>query len=121
MKLLLDEDAQSKLLVRLLRAVGHDVLTSNEAGLTSCSDETIFHRALSEERIVLTRNVNDFKRLHLANSLHAGILAIYQDADETNHMGSADIVRAIMNLSVSNWSLSGEFVSLNHWRFDQPD
>jgi predicted nuclease of predicted toxin-antitoxin system len=38
LKLLIDEDAQDKVLVKLLRLAGHEVITVNEAGLMSQPD-----------------------------------------------------------------------------------
>ncbi|REJ39646.1 MAG: hypothetical protein DWQ53_22875 [Microcystis flos-aquae DF17] len=41
LRLLLDEDSQSQLLVKLLTAADHDVLTINEIGLAGCTDNVV--------------------------------------------------------------------------------
>ena len=64
LRLLLDEDSQSQLLVKLLTAAGHDVLTINKIGLTGCTDDVVLDYAIQENRILLTHNCDDFEELH---------------------------------------------------------
>lgn len=80
-RLIIDEDSQDKVLVRLLREAGHDVVTVNEAGLMSQPDSKVFHHAVDKNRIILTLNCRDFKTLHQSNSNHPGIFVVYQEAD----------------------------------------
>ena len=67
--------------VALLRALGHDVLTAKEAGNANLQipDEDVLAFAVSNNRIVLTRNRRHFMRLHLQNSDHAGIVVCTED------------------------------------------
>jgi hypothetical protein len=116
-RLLLDEDSQGRLLVRLLRGAGHDVVTVGEAGLNSRSDSEVFAHGIGEDRVLLTRNVPDFELLHNENRDHPGILAEYEGADTAKNMGDTDIARAIENLESSGWNFRGEFVALNDWQF----
>ncbi|WP_366665110.1 DUF5615 family PIN-like protein [Microcoleus sp. bin48.metabat.b7b8b9.023] len=52
--------------VELLRALGHDVLTVQEAGKANqkIPDENVLAFASSEKRAVITENRKDFFRLH---------------------------------------------------------
>jgi predicted nuclease of predicted toxin-antitoxin system len=61
---------------RLLKDLGHDVLTVQEAGQGNkgIPDETVLAFAISQNRAVLTVNRGDFIRLHNQNSDHAGII-----------------------------------------------
>ncbi|NEQ71193.1 MAG: hypothetical protein F6K21_38070 [Symploca sp. SIO2D2] len=63
--------------VELLRNLGHDVLTAQEAGNANqgIPDEAVLAFAISQERAVLTINRDDFIRLHRLNSNHFGIVA----------------------------------------------
>jgi len=63
--------------VELLRNLGHDVLTAQEAGNANQGilDEAVLAFAISQERAVLTINPDDFIRLHRLNSNHFGIVA----------------------------------------------
>ncbi|BBD59999.1 hypothetical protein NIES2109_27920 [Nostoc sp. HK-01] len=62
--------------VELLRNLGHDVLTVQEAGKADqgISDEEVLAFAVSQERSILTINRDDFIRLHRRNDNHLGII-----------------------------------------------
>ncbi|NJN22071.1 MAG: DUF5615 family PIN-like protein [Leptolyngbya sp. RL_3_1] len=68
---------------RLLRELGHDVLTVQEAGLDNqrIPDEAVLAFAISQNRAVLTVNRADFIRLHKQNADHAGIIVCTEDID----------------------------------------
>ena len=70
-------------IVEALRRLGHDVLTSFEAGNANqgIPDDAVLAFAKSENRIVLTFNRIDFIRLHLQNPEHAGIIVCTEDKD----------------------------------------
>lgn len=63
--------------VKELRKLGHDVLTTIETGKANqaISDEDVLAFANKEKRILLTLNRRHFIRLHKKHETHAGILA----------------------------------------------
>lgn len=65
--------------VELLRTLGHDLLTVQEAGNAGFSDPEVLAFAVSTERAVLTQNRRDFIRLHIQQSDHAGIIVCTDD------------------------------------------
>ena len=70
--------------VRKLRELGHDVLTSLEAGNANRSvpDTEVLGFAASDGRILLTQNRLHFLRLHRAGLVaHAGIVLCTYDPD----------------------------------------
>jgi predicted nuclease of predicted toxin-antitoxin system len=69
--------------VRELRKLGHDVLTSREAGLANLGtgDPDIFQAAVAAGRAILTNDRRDYVRLHLRQSGHAGIVVCTYDPD----------------------------------------
>ena len=70
--------------VRALRSLGHDVLTSLEAGHANrrIADDEVLKFATSQRRALLTQNRRDFLKLHNAgNSQHAGIVLCTADPD----------------------------------------
>lgn len=72
--------------VRALRALGHDVLTSFEAGNANqrITDEDVLSFATANRRAVVTTNRRDFVRLHRKSQEHAGIVVCTQfGPDET--------------------------------------
>jgi hypothetical protein len=66
-----------------LRGLGHDVLTSLEAGNANQSipDEQVLEFATQNRRALLTINKRDFIQLHKVNQSHASIIVCSQDAD----------------------------------------
>lgn len=68
--------------VAALRALGHDVLTSQEAGRANqkVPDDQVLAFAIEQARAVLTLNRIDFFRLHRSmQGAHAGIIACTRD------------------------------------------
>lgn len=70
-------------IVELLRSAGHDVLTTEEAGNSGVGipDEDVLGFAVRNERAVLTRNWDDFRRLHHSQPDHFGIILCKEDLD----------------------------------------
>ena len=69
--------------VEYLRALGHNVLTSQESGRANKRepDDQVLRFATSQNRAVVTLNRKDFIRLHHNNNIHAGIVVCTQDFD----------------------------------------
>ncbi len=69
--------------VEALRAFGHDVLTSQEAGNANQSipDEDVLAFSRQQLRIFLTLNRKHFIRLHKINPDHSGMIACTFDPD----------------------------------------
>ena len=66
-----------------LRQMGHDVLTSHEAGKANqrIPDEDVLAFAAESGRIFLTLNRWDFITLHTKSTQHAGIVVCTQNPD----------------------------------------
>lgn len=71
--------------VKELRSLGHDVLTSFEAGKANSAvpDDEVLAFAVAEDRILLSMNRLHFLRLHRQTSAHAGMVLCTFDADFT--------------------------------------
>jgi uncharacterized protein (DUF433 family) len=69
--------------VEALRSLGHDVLTTQEAGNAgqAIPDDRVLEFATSAGRAVLTLNRRDFIRLHKQGVQHAGIVVRTEDLD----------------------------------------
>ncbi|AFY50469.1 Protein of unknown function DUF82 [Nostoc sp. PCC 7524] len=115
--MLLDEDSQAKYLVNLLQAAGHDVVTVNLVGLMNRPDSVVLDYARQDQRVLLTRNCDDFHELHQTNPIHSGILAVYQNSDVAKNMSYQLIVKAIANLEAAEYKLNNQFVILNQWNY----
>jgi len=71
--------------VAALRAYGHDVLTSLDAGNANAAiaDDEVLRFATTDQRAVVTHNRQDFIHLHRLIHDHAGIIVCTVDADFT--------------------------------------
>jgi hypothetical protein len=95
--------------VQALRVLGHDVLTTMEAGNANQStpDEEVLAFATQNQRALLSLNKRDFIRLYLKNPDHAGIIICTQDADVT---GQAERIHEAINSE--RW-LAGKLICIN--------
>lgn len=66
-----------------LRALGHDVLTTHEAGKSNqaIEDDAVLRYAIETDRCVLSINRRDFIRLHAAVPVHRGIIICTENRD----------------------------------------
>ena len=84
--------------VRELRDLGHDVVTSLEAGQANrrIPDDEVLRFATSQKRALLTQNRRDFLRLHNAGVFdHAGIVLCTADPDFAGHARRIDAAVAV--------------------------
>ena len=82
MRIYANENFPRKVVERL-RELGHDVLTTKDAGNAGrgVPDEEVLAFAIAAGRAVLTLNRRDFLRLHRASQAHAGIIVCTEDPD----------------------------------------
>ncbi len=94
--------------VEFLRALGHDVLTVQEAGKANqrIPDQEVLAFATSEERAVITENRKDFFRLHRIQPNHAGIIACTNDRDWER------LANRIHNTIIAEESLQGKLIRI---------
>ena len=92
--------------VELLRSLGHNVLTVQEAGnaYQGIPDEEVLAFAISQERSILTINRNDFIRLHRRNSNHFGIFVC------TNNRNWEQFAERINQLVIAEEILRGKLI-----------
>ena len=95
--------------VEALRGLGHDVLTSLEAGKAgqAIQDAEVLTFAAQNNRVVLTLNRRDFIKLHSLQPEHAGIIVCTQDPDT---LGQAERIHQAI---ASNESLSSQLLRVN--------
>jgi len=91
-----------RIVVLMLRNLGHDILTVQEAGKANqkIPDDEVLAFAVSNNRAVLTINRSDFIRLHNLQPDHSGIIVCTEDLDRQRlAMG---INQAIINMRTLN-------------------
>jgi hypothetical protein len=120
MKLYIDDDTISRLLVRLLQRAGHDIEIPSDVGISGRSDAVHLRYSISASRPLLSANHRDFRELHdlirAANGNHPGILIVRRDNDRRRDLSPRGIVTAIANLIDANVLVENEFIILNQWR-----
>jgi hypothetical protein len=81
-RMIADENVRLAL-VLALRALGHDVLTAQEAGRANqgIPDPDVLAYATLLGRAVLTYNHRHFRRLHKSSPSHSGIISCTDDPD----------------------------------------
>lgn len=86
--------------VGALQRLGHDVLTTVEAGNANqgIPDDEILRYATAEKRILLTLNRRDFISLHQRMPIHAGIVVCTFDA---NFSAQAERIDAMLRKTIS--------------------
>src|SRR5271163_3181981 len=69
--------------VRELRALGHDVLTTHDVGRSNqgIEDDAVLRYAADNQRCLITINRRDFIRLHRAAPIHGGIIVCTENRD----------------------------------------
>jgi predicted nuclease of predicted toxin-antitoxin system len=69
--------------VEELRRLGHDMLTTRDAGKSNAGipDDEVLRFATESGRAVITHNRLDFIRLHRQNPVHAGIIVCTDNPD----------------------------------------
>src|SRR5947208_7889576 len=95
MNLYIDDDTAKGALVARLKKEGHHVLVPVDVSLSGAADPRHLLHAVENDLVLLTRNHEDFKDLHLliqaTRGLHTGILAIRSDNDSSRDMKDAEI------------------------------
>jgi predicted nuclease of predicted toxin-antitoxin system len=120
MKLYLDDDSRHGILADLLRQAGHDVIDPGQADLAGENDPVHFAWTISQGRVLISKNHDDFLELHLlvlaSGGHHPGVIMIRQDNDRTRDLSPRGIALAIRNLDASGQTTADAFVIINHWR-----
>ncbi len=95
--------------VEELRKLGHDVLTTEEAGKSdrSIPDKEVIAFSTSLNRAILTFNRKHFIRLHKTGIEHSGIIVCTFD------INFSGLALRISNMVKSEKSLSGQLIRIN--------
>lgn len=78
--------------VEQLRRLGHDVLTTHDAGNSGrgIPDEEVLDFAIRSDRAVVTLNRRDFIKLHRLSPDHRGVIVCTEDIDVAGQAARID-------------------------------
>ena len=95
--------------VEELRELGHDVLTTADAGQAgrAIPDDEVLAFAIEKERVLVTFNRRHFIRLHNESDAHTGIIVCTIDPDSK---ALAERIHAALE---ANEAMSGQLVRVN--------
>jgi predicted nuclease of predicted toxin-antitoxin system len=79
-KLLLDENLSPRVAEILRNEDGLDAVHIRDRGLLEATDPEVLERAYAEDRVLATKNVDDFVKLARARELHPGVILL-EDGD----------------------------------------
>lgn len=120
MRIYLDDDFTSTLLVRLLEQAGHDVQLPITIGLMGADDPVHLTRAIRDNRVQMSYNYDDFEDLHdlvmQAGGHHPGILVVRKDNDPRRDLTQRGIVNCMARLLAASAPIADQYIILNHWR-----
>jgi hypothetical protein len=112
-RLYLDEDRMDSALLDALRLRNIDVLSTNEAQMSSRGDEEQLKWALDNQRVIYSFNVRDFYRIYTnlvkQGQRDAGIILGFQNYSIGDQMRR--ILRIIANKSAQEMQNQVEFLS----------
>ena len=114
MKFYFDEDSTQHRLVAVLRSHSIDVVTSLDAGMNACDDESQLSQAVAWGRILVSANACDFASLHgewaEQGRSHFGVLIIPQQRYSTG-----EIVRRMLRLTSSRFDMTNGLFYLSNF------
>ena len=120
MRIYLDDNMASPVLLKLLTNAGHDVQAPSDVGMTGKPDPIHLAHAIAQGRVCLTGDHDDFQDLHFlvqaSQGRHPGILVVRYDNDPTRDLTPKGMVAAIRKLEAAGVPMQNEYVVLNHWR-----
>jgi len=106
-KLLLDENLSPRVAIDL-RADGHDVAHLRERGRLGTADPEVLELAFGEDRLLVTANVGDFRKLAAAREVHAGIILLLDGGLRRDEQLAAPLTRPMLDPAGPEMSPTGE-------------
>jgi hypothetical protein len=124
MRLYLDDDLDTNILIGLLQQEGHEVVSPRVARTRGVTDQTHLGYATDHVLVLLTANAKDFIALHeewqQQGREHPGILIVYRENHPFRDMTFLQIARAVGRLEQSGIPIANTYHNLNFWREPRP-
>src|SRR3989337_4237638 len=119
MRVYLDDDLDSNVLIGLLRRAGHKVISPRSVGTRGVADEKHLLYAATHGLVLLTANAADFIDLHYEwmeqKREHHGILIVYRENNPVLDMSFQQIAQAVTQFERPGFRLPNAFYTLTSW------
>lgn len=120
MKIYLDDDLDSNLLIGFLKHLGHAPVSPRSVKTRGATDGQHLTYAASNGLVLLSANAVDFLKLHedwkALDQSHHGILIVYRENDPSRDMSFKEIAAAVTRIQESGIILMNTIQNLNFWR-----
>ncbi len=109
-RFLIDENLSPLLAHHLRKVHGFDAAHVQELGLRGASDLSVLARAIAEDRIVITSNADDFRKLDAGTPAHPGLAIMVEAVGRARQLAlGVALANAIENAE----SAAGRFFEIN--------
>jgi predicted nuclease of predicted toxin-antitoxin system len=86
-RLFIDESLSPLLATRLNHTGSHDAIHPLHVGRRGEPDHRVLERCIAEDRVIVTQNARDFRRLAARTELHPGLIILpFMDRENTWHL-----------------------------------
>lgn len=101
MRLFIDECLSPELARRLNATGEHDAVHPRDMGRLGEPDHVVLARCLTEDRVIVTENAIDFRKLVAREKLHPGLILLPSVGRELSHRLLTDAVAYLASLGAA--------------------
>ena len=116
-RIYLDDDVDSDIYISFLEQLGFEVISPRSVGMSGKPDHEHLAFATNNNVPILTRNRNDFIRLHALTPDHAGIFIVHRYNHLKKDMDITEIANAIKNIKKLYVEFEGQIFYLVHYKY----
>lgn len=113
LRLLIDEDLSPRVSQRLREEAGIDAVAVRDRGKLGACDRTILDLAFAEDRILITANAADFRRLAEEYDLHSGVVLLLDG--ELSRTEQWAVITAVVQGICAEWKAGRDMVNRVLW------
>ncbi len=120
MRVYLDDDLDSNLLINLLRSLWHEVISPRAVGTRGAPDEEHLRYAADNHLVLMSANAGDFVQLSRQWAEkqigHSRVLIVYRENNPTRDMSFREIAEAVGMVEESTIPIANTCQNLNFWQ-----
>jgi predicted nuclease of predicted toxin-antitoxin system len=102
LRLFIDECLSPELARRLNESGEHDALHPRDIGRLGEADRVVLARCLAEDRVIVTENAIDFRKLVSREELHPGLILLPSVGRELSHRLLTDALSHLASLGTAS-------------------